>query len=108
MARILFANFLVEILPLLIFVAGVVLVIRAQPGSRARRYVGVSLVSLPVGVISYIAAGIAAAWLRGDGHFYSFPFGGYSVSDNAGIGFNVALWIGLAFVVLALCLRSAK
>ncbi len=75
--RTLLANFIVDVLPLLLILAGILLVIKAQksgPGSSIRRYLGISLVSLPVGIIAYIIAGIAAARIRGDGHFYGVPF----------------------------------
>lgn len=108
MLRILLANFIVEILPLLLVVAAIVLIIKARkggPGSTARHYLGISLASLPVGLIVYIIAGIAAAAVRGEGHFYSIPFGGYSVSNNAAILASLFVWIGLIFGVLALVLR---
>jgi hypothetical protein len=111
MLRVLLANFLVQVLPILLIVAGILLVIKARkagPGSSIRRYLGISLVSLPAGVIAYIVAGIAAAGIRGDGHFYSIPFGGYSVSNNAAILASLLLWVGLAFVILAAVLRPRR
>jgi hypothetical protein len=109
--RILFANFIVEILPLLLIIAGILLVIKARkagPGSSIRRYLGISFVSLPLGIILYIISGIVAATMRGDGHFYSVPFGGYSVSNNAADLISVLIWVALVFVVLAGLLRSRQ
>ena len=106
--RILLANFIVEILPLLLVIAGIVLVINARkagPGSSIRRYLGISLLSLPLGIIVYIISGIVAAAMRGDGHFYSVPFGGYSVTNNAADLTSVLIWVALIFVVLAGVLR---
>jgi hypothetical protein len=111
MLRILLANFIVQILPILLLIAGVVLVIKARragPGSSVRRYLGISLVSLPVGVIVYLIAGIAAAAIRAEGHFYSVPFGGYSVSNDAAILASLLLWIGLVFVALSAVLRPRR
>src|SRR5260370_30192188 len=102
--RTLLANFIVDVLPLLLILAGILLVIKAQksgPGSSIRRYLGISLVSLPVGIIAYIIAGIAAARIRGDGHFYGVPFGGYSVSNNTADLISVLVWVALVFVGLA-------
>lgn len=108
MLRILLANFIVKILPLLLIAAAVVLISKARkggPGSSARRYIGITLAALPAGVIAYIVAGIAAARIRGEGHFYGVPFGGYSVSNDAATLASLFVWIGLVFGVLALVLR---
>lgn len=105
--RILLANFIVEILPLLMIAGAILLVLKARkdgPGSSLMHYVGISLASIPAGVIAYIAAGIAAASLRREGHFYSVPFGGYTV-DNGPIGASVFLWVVLIFALLAIVLR---
>ncbi len=109
--RTLLANFIVQVLPFLLILAGIFLVIKARkagPGSTIRRYLGISLVSLPAGIIVYTIAGIAAAALRGDGHFYSVPFGGYSVSNNAADLISVLIWVALVFVVLAGILRPRE
>jgi len=105
MLRILLANFLVQILPLVLIAGGIVLVVKSRRESTWRRYLGISLVSFPVGIFVYIIAGIAAAAIRGDGHFYSVPFGGYSVSDNLAIGASIVIWIALVFFSLAVLLR---
>lgn len=110
MLRILLANFIVQVLPLLMIVAAIVLVLRARKGgprSSLKHYLGISLAALPVGIIAYIAAGIVAASIRGDGHFYSVPFGGYTV-DNGPIGASVVVWVAFVFVVLALPLRPPR
>ena len=102
--RTLLANFIVQVLPVLLILSGIFLVVKARkagPGSSIRRYLGISLVSLPAGIIVYIIAGIAAAAMRGDGHFYSVPFGGYSASNNSAIFASLLIWIGLTFVVMA-------
>jgi len=107
--RTLLANFIVQILPILLIIVGVVLVVRAQkagPGSSIRKYMGISLISLPVGIVLYIIAGIAAAAVRGDGHFYSVPFGGYSVSNNATDLLSIMIWVAFVFVVMAGILQS--
>jgi hypothetical protein len=109
--RTLLANFIVQVLPVLLILAGIFLVIKARragPGSSIRRYLGISLVSLPVGIIVYIIAGIAAAAIRGDGHFYSVPFGGYSVTNNAADLASILIWVALVFVVLAGLLRPRQ
>jgi len=107
--RTLFANFLVQVLPLLMIGAAVMLVLKARKGgpcSRLKHYLGISLAAIPAGIIVYIVAGIAAATIRGDGHFYSVPFGGYTV-DNWPMGASVVLWIALVFVTLIIVLRPA-
>ena len=108
MLRIFLANFIVQGQPFLMTAAAIVLVPKARkgaPNSFLKHYLGISLAALPAGIIACIAAGIAAARLRGEGHFYSVPFRGFRVSDNAAIGTSVLLWIGLVFAVLALVLR---
>ena len=110
MLRILLANFIVQVLPLLMIAAAFLLVLKARkggPGSLLKHYLGISLAALPAGVIAYIASGIAAALLRGQGHFYSVPFGGFTV-DNGPLGASVVLWIAFVFAVLALVMRPAR
>ena len=105
--RALLANFIVQVLPLLMIAAAIVLVLKARKGgsrSSLKHYLGLSLAALPTGIIAYIAAGIVAARLRGEGHFYSVPFGGYTV-DNGPIGVSVILWFIFVFAVLAVALR---
>lgn len=107
MLRILLANFIVQVLPLLMIAGAILLVLKARkggPGSSLKHYLGISLAAIPAGIIVYIASGIVAARFRGEGHFYSVPFGGYTV-DNGPIGASVALWIALIFAGLALLLR---
>ncbi len=111
MLRIFLANFIVQILPLLMILAAIILIVKAQKGgprSSLKRYLGMFLASLPAGIIAYIFAGIAAAAIRGEGHFYSVPLGGYTVSDNLSLGASILFWIGLVFAVLAFALRARK
>ncbi len=111
MLRVLLANFIVQILPLLMIAAAIILVLKARKGGPRRsfkHYLGISLAALPAGIIAYIAAGIAAAAIRGEGHFYSVPFGGYTVSDNLSLGASILFWIGLVFAVLAFALRARE
>lgn len=91
MLRILLANFIVQVLPLLMIAAGILLVLKARkrrPGSSLKHYLGISLAAIPAGIIAYIASGIGVARFRGEGHFYSVPFGGYGV-DNGPIGASI-------------------
>ena len=106
MFGLLLANSVVMVLPLLLFFAGVMIVEKA-PGAIWRR-LGLLLVALPSGILAYIIASIASASLRGDGHFYSVPFGGYDLSNNTAIGASVLLWIGAVFGVLAVVLRVKR
>ena len=85
----------------------ILLVLKARKGghgSSLKHYLGISLAAFPAGIIAYIASGIVAARLRGEGHFNSVPFGGYGL-DNGPIGVSIVLWIGLIFVGLAVVLR---
>jgi len=107
MLRITLATFIVQVLPLLMIAAAVLFVIKARkrgPASSFIHYFGISLAALPFGIFAYIFAGIAAARLRGEGHFYSVPFGGYTV-DNAPIGISLLLWIAFVFAILAFVFR---
>jgi hypothetical protein len=88
MIRILVANFITMGLPLLLIAGGILLVVKsrsARGGANARFYTGVLLLSLPLGLVAYIGAGMIAAILRGGGHFYSVPFGGYTASNDAAL-----------------------
>lgn len=99
MGRVAFANFLVMGLPALLIGGAMILITRGR--SNSHRNFGFLLMAIPIGIIVYIVAGIAAARIRGEGHFYSVPFGGYTVSDNTAIGFSIVIWIGLVFALLA-------
>jgi len=111
MFRIFLANFIVRVLPLLMIAAAIILILKAQKGgsrSSLKRNLGIFLASLPAGIIAYIFAGIAAAAIRREGHFYSVPFGGYTVSDNLALGASIFLWVGLVFAALAFVLRPRE
>ena len=99
MGRVLLANSLVMGLPALLIAGGVLLITRGR--TNAHRTFGFILMAIPIGIIVYIVAGIAAARMRGEGHFYSVPFGGFTISDNTAIGFSIVIWIGLVFLALA-------
>jgi len=86
--RTLLANFMVMGLPLLLIFVGILLALKSHKAGKAARakfYTGILLLSLPLGVIAYIGAGMFAAILHGGGHFYSVPFGGYSASNDAAL-----------------------
>ena len=106
MFRILLAKFIVEVLPLLLIICGVILLAR-RPAADApwKRYLGLTLISVPAGIVLYIVSGIAAAAIRGEGHFYSVPFGGYTVSNNTALGASILIWIALVFITLAAIIR---
>jgi len=107
MLRILLANFIVEVLPLLLVAAGIILIVRRRSsGAYWTRYLGIGLVAFPAGIVVYMFASIMAARIRGEGHFYSVPFGGYTVSNNIALGASVLIWIALVFVILALIFRT--
>jgi hypothetical protein len=104
--RILIANLLVQVLPLALVAAGLVLLFRRQAGSAVLwRSLGLVLLALPLGLFAYIAVGVAAAGLRGDGHFYSVPFGGYTLS-NADVLTSAAMWIAITLGILFLAIRA--
>jgi len=108
MLRVLLANFIVQVLPLLMIVAAVILILKARkggPGSGFKHYMGLSLAAIPGGIIAYIFSGIVVAAIRKAGHFYSVPFGGYTI-DNGPLVVSAVLWIALIFAMLAFLLRS--
>lgn len=108
MLRVLLANFIVHVLPLLMIVAAIILILKARkggPGSGFKLYMGLSLAAIPGGIIACIFSGIAAAAIRKEGHFYSVPFGGYTI-DNEPLVVSAVLWIALIFTMLAFLLRS--
>jgi hypothetical protein len=108
MIRTLLANFLTICLPLLLIAGGILLVVKsrsARGGAKAKFYFGALLLSVPLGLIAYVGSGMIAAALRGEGHFYSVPFGGYTASNDAALASSALLWIGMVFVCLAVILR---
>lgn len=96
------------VLPFLLIAVGIFLMIKARTaasGVSAKFYAGTLLVSLPLGVIAYIASGIIAARIRNEGHFYSVPFGGYTASNDAALLASTVVWIALVCVCLAAIFR---
>jgi|SRR5215469_16717614 len=109
--RTLLANFIVVVLPLLSIAGGVILVLRSRSASGSANvgfYTGILLLSLPLGLVVYLGSGMIAAILRGEGHFYSVPFGGYSASNDAALLISALVWSGLVFICLAAILRPRK
>ena len=56
--------------------------------------------SIPAALLTYYTAGIGTALAIGEGHFYSVPFGGFSVGSNdkvlvSSVVFWWLLWIGV-------------
>jgi hypothetical protein len=70
----------------------------------ARNLAGFVLVALPVGGLAYLFSGIWIARGRGVGHFFSVPFGGYAVTDNA-VFLSLTCWVGLVFALLLVAFR---
>lgn len=102
------ANFITMWLPLLLVAAGIFLVVKsrsARGGAKARFYTGVFLLSLPLGLIAYLASGMLAAILHGGGHFYSVPFGGYTASNDAALAISAVVWMVVVFICLAVILH---
>ena len=96
------------ILLLALPLAGGILMIATAGGNArwrmARNLVGFFLVALPVGGLAYLFSGIWIARERGIGHFFSVPFGGYAVTDNA-VSLSLACWVGLVFAVMFIGFR---
>jgi hypothetical protein len=87
---------------------GIYLIAATREHSRwraARTLIGAFLVALPVGGLGYFFSGIWVARARGIGHFFSVPFGGYAVTDDA-IFLSLMCWIGLVFVPVGLAFRK--
>jgi hypothetical protein len=111
MIRTLLATSLTLWLPLLLIAAGILLVVKsrsAREGANAKFYTGALLLSVPLGLIAYIGSGMIAAILRGEGHFYSVPFGGYTASNDAALATSAVVWMGVVFICLAVILRPRK
>jgi len=64
--------------------------------------------SLPMGSASYNLTGILVARIRGRGSFYSVPFGGYSVSNDAATLMSLLTWVAVVFVVLVCVYRPPR
>ena len=86
---------------------GILLVAGTGRHSRwrvARNLAGLILIALPVGGVGYLFSGIWIARVRGVGHFFSVPFGGYAVSDSA-LLLSLGSWAGFVFVLLRIVFR---
>jgi len=84
------------------FAGGILLLAITGGNARwrtARNVAGFFLVGVPVGGLAYLFSGIWIARARGVGHFFSMPFGGLMVTDNAIFGSLVG-WVGLVFSLL--------
>lgn len=85
------------------FAGGILLLAITGRSARwrtARNVAGFFLVAVPVGGLAYLFSGIWIARARGVGHFFSVPFGGYTVTDNA-VMVSLICWVGLVFTLLA-------
>ncbi len=51
-----------------------------------------AVASLPVGVVSYMIASMLAADIVGEGRFYSVPFGGFRITNNAALLASGVVW----------------
>jgi hypothetical protein len=102
------ATFITMVLPLLLIAAGILLILKsrsARADANARFYTGVFLLSLPLGLIAYLASGMLAAILHGGGHFYCVPFGGYTASNDAALAISAVVWMVVVFICLAVILH---
>ena len=84
------------------FAGGILLLAITGRSARwrtARNVAGFFLVAVPVGGLAYLFSGILIAGVRGVGHFFSVPFGGYAVTDNAILA-SLICWVGLVFALL--------
>ena len=82
--------------------AGILLIATTGRKARwriARNLAGFFLVAAPMGGLAYLFSGIWIARERGVGHFFSVPFGGYTVTDNA-LMLSLICWVGLVFALL--------
>jgi len=80
-----------------------VIVVTAIGVSYRSRWLVVVVPSVLLGGLSYFVISIYAARAIGAGHFYSFPFGGYSVRDSnivASTLFWVAAWATALHLVM--------
>ena len=105
------AKLLLVILLCLIGPAGFILMAKSRIPTRrsaAKHYLGVVLASLAVGIAAYNLTGILVARFRGNGRFYSLPFGGYSMSNGAAIFVSLLIWIALVFVIFVGVFRSPR
>jgi len=66
------------------------------------KHILIGLASILAGAVTYFFLGIALARIKGQGHFYSWPFGGYSVGGSDSVLMtSLAFWIILWFLALA-------
>jgi|SRR3954470_21353873 hypothetical protein len=106
-----------SLLPILIgacATVGFILIFAAAKYKRYRlwRAIGSLLLSLPLGVVSYMALGIHLARIHNLSRFYSWPFGGEHIGRDGPLIASTLVFVGLWFVVLfgasSLLLKSSK
>ena len=105
--RIFLAYLVIPGLPIAMIVAGVILVSGGRGKSSWRGTTGRFILSIPIGLGVYAFVGIATARVRGEGHFYSVPFGAYRVDDAALVA-SMVLWIAFVFLGLSALSRLKR
>src|SRR5215472_13776829 len=68
--------------------------------TKKSRWMVIMFGSIPAALLTYYLAGIGTALAIGQGHFYSVPFGGFSVGSNdvvlvGSVVFWLLIWIGV-------------
>ncbi len=67
---------------------------------RSRRRLAAAIIGvLALAPLSYFLVGLSVPRITGEGRFFSFPFGGLSVSD-ASLLLSLAAWAGLWSAIL--------
>jgi len=93
------------LLPILIgacATVGFILIFAAAKYKHVRfwRAIGSLLLSLPLGILTYLYVGIHLARAHNLSRFYSWPFGGEHIGRDGPLVGSGLFWIALWFVVL--------
>ena len=94
-----------SLLPILIggcATVGFILIVAASRYRRVYlwRAIGSLLLSLPLGIISYMYVGIRLARTHNLSRFYSWPFGGEHIGRDGPLVASSLVFVGMWFVVL--------
>ncbi|MGH9662566.1 MAG: hypothetical protein ACRD96_28715 [Bryobacteraceae bacterium] len=72
-----------------------------------RRVIGSALIAFVLGLVTYFYASMGIARWRGEGRFYSVPFGGYTVRDLP-LAASALFWMGLWFLIVYWIVRRLR
>ena len=88
--------------PLCVFIA-----VAGYGWVKRSRWMVIAFGCIPAALLTYYLLGMGTALAIGEGHFYSVPFGGFSVGgSDAALGGSILFWLVVWLGILAICTRK--